>query len=191
MIRAKEHLTPEGLAKIQELHAQMNLKRDRSTKGFHGTIEITDQWLQGFVEAEGSFYISVTPNKTSALGYRVVATFSISQTECEKPVLEAIQKHLGCGFIKTKPVTTPGGRPVCEFKVNSFKYLLNKIIPFFDANPLLTTKILNYLDFVTVMRLVERKEHLTQSGLEEIRRIIAGMNRGRNYSNPANIEQSK
>jgi hypothetical protein len=41
------------------------------------------------------------------------------------------------------------------------------------------------------MRLVERKEHLTQSGLEEIRRIIAGMNRGRNYSNPANIEQSK
>lgn len=57
MIRAKEHLTPEGLAKIQELHAQMNLKRDRSTKGIHGTIEITDQWLQGFVEAEGSFYL--------------------------------------------------------------------------------------------------------------------------------------
>jgi hypothetical protein len=75
MIRGKEHLTPEGLAKIQEIHAQMNLKRDRSTID-HGSIEITEDWLRGFVDAEGSFYISVTPNKTSALGYRVIATFS-------------------------------------------------------------------------------------------------------------------
>jgi len=31
------------------------------------------------------------------------------------------------------------------------------------------------------MRLVERKEHLSQSGLDQIRTIIAGMNRKRKY----------
>jgi len=145
MIRGKEHLTPEGLAKIQEIHAQMNLKRDRSTID-HGTIEITEDWLRGFVDAEGSFYSSVTPNKTSALGYRVIATLSITQTVSEKPVLEAIKKYIGCGFIKTKPAKNPGGRAVCEYQVNAFKDILNVIIPFFNANPLLTTKNLNYQD---------------------------------------------
>jgi len=43
LIRGKEHLTPEGLAKIQEIHAQMNLKRDPID---HGTIEITEDWLR-------------------------------------------------------------------------------------------------------------------------------------------------
>lgn len=66
-------------------------------------------------------------------------------------------------FIKTKPAKTPGGRAVCEYQVNAFKDILNVIIPFFNANPLLTTKNLNYQDFVTVkdlvavMRFVARK----------------------------------
>jgi len=180
MIRAKEHLTHEGLAKIKELHAQMNSKRDRSNID-HGTIEISNDWLRGFVDAEGSFYASVTPNKTSALGYRVVATFAISQTASEKPVLEAIQSFLGCGFIRTRTPNIPGRLPVCEFQVNAFKDILNVVLPFFNANPLLTTKRLNYLDLEAIMRLVERKEHLSQSGLDQIRTIIAGMNRKREY----------
>ena len=190
MIRAKEHLTHEGLAKIKELHAQMNSKRDRSNID-HGIIGISNDWLRGFVDAEGSFYASVTPNKTSALGYRVVATFAISQTASEKPVLEAIQSFLGCGFIRTPNI--PGRLPVCEFQVNAFKDILNVVLPFFNANPpwswtvprpgLLTTKRLNYLDFEAIMRLVERKKHLSQSGLDQIRTIIAGMNRKREYPN--------
>lgn len=180
MIRAKEHLTHEGLAKIKELHAQMNSKRDRSNID-HGTILISNDWLRGFVDAEGSFYVSVTPKKTSALGYCVVATFAISQTASEKPVLEAIQTYLGCVFIKTRSPNIPGRLPVCEYRVNAIKDILNVVLPFFNANPLLTTKRLNYLDFEAIMRLVERKEHLSQSGLDQIRTIIAGMNRKRVY----------
>ena len=97
------------------------------------------------MDAEGSFYASVTPNKTSALGYRVVATFAISQTASEKPVLEAIQTYLGCGFIKTSFPNIPGRFPVCEYRVNAIKDILNVVLPFFNANPLLTTKRLNYL----------------------------------------------
>jgi uncharacterized protein YunC (DUF1805 family) len=76
----------------------------------------------------------------------VIATLSITQTVSEKPVLEAIKKYIGCGFIKTKPAKNPGGRAVCEYQVNAFKDILNVIIPFFNANPLLTTKNLNYQD---------------------------------------------
>lgn len=133
------------------------------------------------MDAEGSFYASVTPKKMSALGYCVVATFAISQTASEKPVLEAIQSFLGCGFIRTRSPNIPGRLPVCEYQVNSFKDILNVVLPFFNANPLLTTKRLNYLDFEAIMRLVERKEHLSQSGLDQIQTIIAGMNRKRKY----------
>jgi hypothetical protein len=92
------------------------------------------------------------------------------------------------GHIKTKPAKKPGGRAVCEYQVNAFKDILNVIIPFFNANPLLTTKNLNYQDLVTVMRFgllsglgpdptgwtaarsaaPWRRDGLTKKGLDEI-----------------------
>jgi hypothetical protein len=38
---------------------------------------------------------------------------------------------------------------------------------------------LDYLDFVKVIELMKEKEHLTEEGLNQIRKIKAGMNRGR------------
>ena len=54
-----------------------------------------------------------------------------------------------------------------------------KIIPFFERCPILGVKALDFEDFKRVVAIIKVKGHLTESGLEEIRLIKAGMNRGR------------
>jgi hypothetical protein len=54
-----------------------------------------------------------------------------------------------------------------------------KIVEFFGKYPLVGVKPLDYQDFCKIAVLMKEKKHLTVSGLEEVRLIKAGMNRGR------------
>jgi hypothetical protein len=56
---------------------------------------------------------------------------------------------------------------------------VDKLIPFFDQYPLHGAKRLDYLDFCKVANLMEGKLHLTEEGLDQIRKIKDGMNTGR------------
>ncbi len=56
---------------------------------------------------------------------------------------------------------------------------INKIISIFDKYPLQGTKLLDYLDFCKIAKLMNAKAHLTEEGLAEIRKIKAKMNTGR------------
>lgn len=53
------------------------------------------------------------------------------------------------------------------------------MIPFFDKYPIVGAKRQDYLDFCKVAELMRSKAHLTSSGLEQIKQIKSGMNRGR------------
>jgi hypothetical protein len=57
--------------------------------------------------------------------------------------------------------------------------LTEKLIPFFDTYPILGIKALDYADFKLAVNLIEKKAHLTKDGLEKIKKIQSGMNRGR------------
>jgi len=63
--------------------------------------------------------------------------------------------------------------------VVKFSDIIDKIIPFFEKYPLQGAKLADYKDFKRVTELMLTKAHLTKEGLEEIRQIKAGMNRGR------------
>lgn len=69
--------------------------------------------------------------------------------------------------------------PLVDFVVSNFSGLNESIIPFFDKHPLQGTKRLDYADFCKITHLMKSKAHLTLSGLEQIRVIKSGMNRGR------------
>jgi hypothetical protein len=60
--------------------------------------------------------------------------------------------------------------------------LTNKVIPFFDKYPLHGVKRLDYLDWCKVASMMQKKEHLTSEGLDQIRKIKMGMNKGREFS---------
>lgn len=56
---------------------------------------------------------------------------------------------------------------------------MDKIIPFFDKYPLQGVKALDYADFKRGAIIVKARGHLTKDGLDQIKNIKAGMNKGR------------
>ena len=59
-----------------------------------------------------------------------------------------------------------------------FSDLAEKIIPLFQKYQIQGTKHLDYTDFVSVIKLVKNKKHLTEEGLDKIRTIKSCMNKG-------------
>jgi hypothetical protein len=53
------------------------------------------------------------------------------------------------------------------------------MIPFFTSYPILGVKAKDFSDFKKVAKLMNSGAHLTAEGLEQIRHIQVGMNRGR------------
>jgi len=58
---------------------------------------------------------------------------------------------------------------------------LEILIKFIDQYPLKTKKFLDYEDLKLLRQLKKEKVHLTEKGLEQMKKIKEGMNFGRNY----------
>ena len=57
-----------------------------------------------------------------------------------------------------------------------FSDITDKIIPFFDKYSIEGVKAFDFADFKRAAELMKNKAHLTEDGLEEIRKIKGGMN---------------
>lgn len=66
-----------------------------------------------------------------------------------------------------------------SFVVSKFSDITDKLIPLFQEYPLHGVKRLDFEDFSRAAELIKSKKHLTTEGLELIRKIKSGVNRGR------------
>lgn len=89
-------------------------------------------YLAGFVDGEGSFYISARKRDDYPSGWRFTLHFNISNQDLA--VLEICRKYLGCGTIRE---TRPG---FYTLEVESRKTLETFIIPFFKRFGFLSNK---------------------------------------------------
>lgn len=78
----------------------------------------------------------------------------------------------GCGNVYIYPDKV-------SFNLTSLSDLNSKLVPFFEKYPIRGVKLLDYMDFLKVIRLKRDKAHLTKEGLDLIREIKSGMNRNR------------
>lgn len=131
------------------------------------------QWIVGFVDGEGCFHVGVNANKTTKLGVQVLPEFVVVQHERDRQVLEALKTYFKCGYIKINH-----GDRLC-YLVRQQSHLLNIIIPFFEKHKLKTKKRVGFEKFRTIVLKMEKKEHLNEEGLNEIKQIIQQM---RKYS---------
>jgi len=135
-------------------------------------LKLNPYWLAGFIDAEGSFIISISKNLEFKTGWRVKAIFSITLHEKDRLVLELIQKYFEVGYIIKQ------GKDSVMFLVTSLADLINVIIPYFDKFSLITQKRGDFELFKMVIEIMSRKEHLTAEGLQAIINIRANLNRG-------------
>lgn len=58
--------------------------------------------------------------------------------------------------------------------------ITDKLIPLFQKYPIVGNKNKDFIDFCKIAELMKSNVHKTTEGLDEIRKIKAGMNRNRN-----------
>lgn len=116
------------------------------------------EWLRGFVDAEGNFFIQTVGN-----GFKLVFTLCLHKDET--PLLKYIAQRLGVGNLSV-------GKNSVSFTVSSRGDLL-KILNIFDKRSLNTSKNLNYRMFRKAYDLYFNRESIKVS--MELRKEILNL----------------
>ena len=136
-------------------------------------------YIAGFVDGEGSFSISIQRSKNVRLGIQVIPEFHVCQHRNRKEVLELIQRHLGCGYIKPNHSRNPYDL-TWVLVVRDLKNLEQRVIPFFEKYSLFSKRD-DFKKFKEVVRMMGKRLHLTLEGLKKILRIAHSMNSSGRY----------
>lgn len=155
ILEDKRHLTFEGLREVVQLKSSMNLGlSDKLAKDFP-EIKVSPRqivstgmpnldWLSGFIEGEGCFFVSVYNSPKSKLRLAVQLVFKITQHIRDVELLFNIAKLLGSGRVETRK-----SGDACDFAVTSFKEIDKSIIPYLSQPrySLKGLKLDNFKDF--------------------------------------------
>jgi hypothetical protein len=139
LIQNKEHLTIEGLQKLVAIKASINLglsdklkaafpnTKPESRPAFEFTGILDPNWVVGFVDGEGCFFINHYKSSTRKLGFGVQCVFYITQHTRDAELINSFKEYFGCGFYRSGT-----GKDWGNFIVSDFAGITDKIIPFFD-----------------------------------------------------------
>ena len=136
-----------------------------------------EQWIVGFVDGEGCFSISVVRHGGCALGWQVQHEFSVTQAAPSRTALEDLGRFFECGRIIENSRHDNHREPLMRFSVKRRVDLVERIIPFFEDNPLITAKRRDFTKFAAVVHAMVEGRHLEPTGLEWIARTTETMNR--------------
>ena len=95
----------------------------------------------------------------------------ITQHMRDQQLLIRINKYFDCGNLYKN-------RQTFNYEVTKFSDIVNKIIPFFQKHRIRGVKALDFADFGDVAEMMKQKKHLTDDGLDLIRKRKLAKNRG-------------
>jgi hypothetical protein len=173
---------------ILALKQGMNTKRSYEDRWNHFNnippLNIEPEWLQAFIDGEGTFQYRLAEVINRGKPYlQQNASLEIAQNSHDVKLLMAIRDFFGHGYIKPKYnisslQAAKSSRSVNRFCINQDSV----VIPFVDKYPMLTRKRLDYEDYKLLSDLRDKKFHLHPQGLELMRALKLGMNRGRSLN---------
>ena len=130
------------------------------------------QWVVGFVDGEGCFFVGINPHPEMTSGFQVLPEFTVVQHTRDIQLLHALKQFFGCGVVRRNH----GDR--MAYRVRSLDHLTEKIIPFFEQHLLKSKKRVDFLKFRKILRIMQERKHLGRDGIEVIRTIASQMNTG-------------
>lgn len=131
---------------------------------------LTPEWIVGFIDGEGCFHIGINKHSDLRSGFQILPELTVVQHERDLDLLYELRSTMGCGVVRKNHANR-----FC-WRVRKLKNLVEVIIPFFDKYPLRSKKRIDYLKFREVVLMMEKGEHLTESGLKKIFKIASEMN---------------
>lgn|SRR3989338_2556744 len=126
-------------------------------------MELNPWYVSGFVDGEGSFLISFSIRKKFLLGVETRPSFTISQHQRSKEVLEELQRFFGCGTIRFN--ISDG---TYKYEVRSVLDLYTKIMPHFERYPLRSSKRYDFERWQKICGDVLQQQHRLRGGLKKI-----------------------
>jgi len=134
-------------------------------------MRLDANWVSGFTDGEGTFYVGINRNKTMTIGYQVLPEFRIVQHKRDIKLLYALKNYFGVGVIRVNHDDR------YEIRIRSIDHLTDIIIPHFDKYPLNSQKKYDFIMFKKVLSIMKDNRHLTKEGLIKIIDIASKMNR--------------
>lgn len=127
----------------------------------------------GLFDAEGSFIVSVLKDTGRKLGYILIISVEMGLNHKDKALLDLFQNTLGVGniYYNTNDKTY-------KWKVSNLQDINSVILAFFTQYRLFTPKRMDFVLFSKVIDIVNCKNHLTLSGMQDIINIKASLNLG-------------
>lgn len=145
------------------------IKQDFSNFTLNSEIDLNNYWLAGFSDADASFQIKIISKTNRPGSTEVRLNFQIDQKKNDLLVL--IKNYLGgnIGYRQSQNNYYYGSTSFGSAK---------KVIEYFDQFHLISSKYVSYLNWRKAYIIIQSKEHLTPSGLENIIKLKKSMNRG-------------
>ncbi len=140
-------------------------------------------WVIGFVDGEGCFSIGFIrqSNRINRKGYRtgfqVAHEFAVTQGAKSVSCLHELRDFFGVGQVIINNRCDNHKEHLYRYVVRKRKDLLEVVIPFFQQNPMRSSKQNDFEKFVRCVELIENGYHLTCQGLIDIAEIAQTMNR--------------
>ena len=138
---------------------------------------VSKEYVVGLADGEGCFYVNVWKSPLYRMGAGVQMHFHLKMQESDKDLLEKVRNTLDCGAVYFQKEQRANHCQCYRYTVSSQEDILGKLIPFFKKYPLQSSsKRKNFEIFCQIARLLKTKKHLTENGIQEIRRLKALMN---------------
>ena len=134
-------------------------------------MKLKPNWVTGFTDGEGTFYIGINQNSTMSIGYQVLPEFRIVQHQRDIKLLYELKKFFQAGVVRVNHDDR------YELRIRSLKHINQIVIPHFDKYPLKTQKKFDFIKFKKVINLMNQNQHLKIDGLKKIIQISSKMNR--------------
>lgn len=128
-------------------------------------------WFSGFIDGEGCFSVSARFRERNNLGIEIQTSFSVAQKKSSGhlKLLQGVRDYLNTGAIR-------GDKNCYKYETRKLYDIIKIIIPFFEKYPLKTDKQKDFINFKEICSRMQKKEHLTSSGLIKILKIMSLMN---------------
>ena len=134
-------------------------------------MELSPEWVVGFVDGEGNFTIGVRRSPTVKIGFQVIPEFRVVQHMRDIDILHALKRFFGFGRVCRNHDDR------WEYRVRRLEQV-REIARFFSEHQLKTKKRIDARKFAEVLRLMDEGRHLTDPGLKEIVKLAASMSTG-------------
>jgi len=157
----------------------MDIGRSENVTGAVNQQERLDAYVAGFVDGEGCFHVAIQRNASTRNGWQLVPEFRTSQDVSRIQVLDLVRRQIGCGSIRENHRRSNDHTYVLV--VRRRVDLLERVIPFFERNPLLSCKQQEFVTFARIVRDMGVGKHLLPDGFEQLFSEAIRMNGGGRY----------